>query len=232
MSTIQTNPVPGHPLIVPPAPGYFRAKRILRGLRRFQNLIRHKERWAADIGNACPIEDFCSADMPLHERFAFLDREILKAMQIVHRAVNFAGVSTRVIHRHWDSVEQKEVEQGYELILDYPRLPRGTRPQDAYESVMSVLEQAIGVYESRLRQSKWDFINPVVWIAYLIRLPITVLERAGLVSHDKTAEMMLGGYAKFMKYAMSVILVLLALRLGVKMPWKDLFLKLIDLFVK
>src|ERR1700674_5461161 len=98
MSTIQPNLLPGPPLIVPPAPGYFRTRRILKGLRRFQNLIRHKERWAPDMQNSCPIEELCSPDMPMHERFAFLDREILKTMQIVHRGVNFAGVSTRVIH--------------------------------------------------------------------------------------------------------------------------------------
>ena len=51
-------------------------------------------------------------------------------------------------------------------------------------------------------------------------------------SPARPAEMILGGYAKFMKYAMSLILVLIALRLGVKLPWKETFLKLIDLFVK
>ena len=232
MSAIQPPIAHGPPLIAQPAPGYFRTRRILRNLKRFQNLIRHKERWAQDMQFACPIEELIPAAVPMPERFVYLDREILKAMNIVQRGVNYAGVPTGVIHKRWDEIEQKDVERHYDVILDYFRLPRDTKPQDAYEAVMNVLEQAIGVYESRLRQARWDFINPIVWLAHLVRLPITVMERAGLVSHDKSAEVILGGYGKFMKFAMSAILVLIALRLGVKMPWREVFAKMVDLFAK
>ena len=201
-------------------------------MKRFQNLIRHKERWAPDIPLVCPIEELIPADIPMPERFDYLDREILKAMNMVQRGVNYAGVPTGVIHKRWDGIEQKGVERRYDVILDYFRLPRDTRPHDAYEAVMSVLEQAIGVYESRLKQAKWDFINPVVWLAHLVRLPITVVGRAGLESHDKSAEIVLGGYGKFMKFAMSAILVLIALRLGVRLPWKEVFAKMVELFAK
>jgi hypothetical protein len=150
MSTIQPSIVPGPPLIRQPAPGYFRTRRILKNLKRFQNLIRHKERWALDIPLACPIEELIAVDIPMPERFAYLDREILKAMNMVQRGVNYAGVPTGVIHKRWDGIEHKDVEKHYDVILDYFRLPRDTRPHDAHEAVMSVLEQAIGVYESRL----------------------------------------------------------------------------------
>lgn len=201
-------------------------------MRRFQNLIRHKERWASDIPLTCPIEELIPPDIQMPERMGYLNREILKAMNVVWRGVNFAGVPTGVTRKRWDGIEQKDVERHYDVILDYFRLPRDTRPHDAYEAVMSVLEQAIGVYESRLKQAKWDFVNPVVWLAHLVRLPITVMERAGLMSHDKSAEIVLGGYGKFMKVAMSAILVLIALRLGVKLPWKEVFAKLVELFAK
>jgi hypothetical protein len=58
------------------------------------------------------------------------------------------------------------------------------------------------------------------------------MERAGFIGHEKTEELMLGGYAKFMKIAMSVILFLIALRLGIKVPWKNLLDKVFDLILK
>ena len=97
-------------------------------------------------------------------------------MHIVRWEINYAGVATAVIHRHWDGVARKE--DRYDLILDYFRLPRERDAYQAYEAVMAALEQAIGVYEARLRQAKRDLFNPVVWVAHVIRLPITVMEHA------------------------------------------------------
>jgi hypothetical protein len=48
------------------------------------------------------------------------------------------------------------------------------------------------------------------------------MERAGFVGHEKTEELMLGGYVRFVKIIMSVILVLVALLLGVKVPWAEI----------
>jgi len=217
------------PLFRRPAPGYFETKRVLARLRRFQNLIRHKERWGGDLEFACPIEELIPPNLGMPERFPLLDREILKAMNIVCWDINRAGVTTGVIYKHWDTLEGKEEKESYDVVLDYFRLPRLLHAQRAYEAVMSTLEQAIGVYETRLMQSRREIYNPVVWAAHIIRLPITVMERAGLVGHAKTEEMVLGGYAKFMKISMAVILVLMAVKLGVTVPWKDVVIKVLEL---
>jgi len=232
MSTIQPIPAPERPLFMQPAPGYCATKRILKRIHSFQDLIRHRERWGPDIQIACPIEELIPANIPVPERHQYLDKEILRMMRHVHRDLNYAGVSTGVYHKHWDAVEQKEQRDHYDLVLDYFRLPRQDDAYKAYETMMSVLEQAIGVYDGRLKQAKWDLFNPVMWVAHVVRLPITVMERAGLASHEKTADMVLGGYARFMKIAMSVILCLIALGLGVRLPWKDLVLRLFDLIAK
>jgi hypothetical protein len=232
MSAIQ--PVPGQerPLFVRPAPGYFTTTRVLKRLRRFQNVVRHKERWAPDMQFACPIEELVPAKIPMPERFQLLDREIHRMMHIIRRDINYAGVTTSVIHKHWDLVENKRKEDRYDVILDYFHLPRGQSAHQAYEAVMAHLEQAIGVYEGRSRQAKRDLFNPLVWTAHLIRIPITVMEHAGMVGHEKTADMVLGGYAKFVKIAMSVIIGLIALLLGVKVPWRDMFVRILELIAK
>jgi hypothetical protein len=224
-----TQPRTPRPLFQRPAPGYFQTKRVLSRLRRFQNLIRHKERWGADLGFACPIEELIPPNLAMAERFPILDREILRAMNIVRWDINRAGVTTGVIYKHWDTVEGKEEKESYDVILDYFRLPRLLHAQQAYEAVMSTLEQAIGVYENRLIQSKRELYNPVVWAAHIIRLPITVMERAGMIGHEKTDEMVLGGYATFMKISMAIILALVAVKLGITFPWKDVFVKILEL---
>jgi hypothetical protein len=114
-------------------------------------------------------------------------------MHVVRWDINFVGVPTSVIHKHWDSVEHKTQEDRYDVVLDYFRLPREPNGYKAYEAIMATLDQAIGVYEIRLSRAKREFFNPLVWTAHLIRLPITVVERAGLVGHEKTADMVLGG---------------------------------------
>jgi|HubBroStandDraft_6_1064221.scaffolds.fasta_scaffold30862_3 hypothetical protein len=232
MNANQPIPAPERPLFMPPAPGYFATKRILKRIHRFQDLIRHRERWAADLEFACPLEDLVPANVPEIQRVQYLDGEILRMMQGVHRAVNFAGVPTGVYYERRNPVDQENEREHYDLILDYQRLPRQDDAYKSFQAVMGVLEQAIGVYDVRLNQAKREIFNPVAWAAHLIRLPITVMERAGLVGHEKTVEMVLGGYAKFMRVAMSVILILIALLLGVKIPWKEIVARLLDLIAK
>jgi hypothetical protein len=232
MNAIQPIPAPERPLFMPAAPGYFATKRLLERIHRFQDLIRHRERWTPDLEFACPLEDVVPAKVPEMQRVQYLDREILRMMQGVHRAVNFAGVPTSVYHEHRDPVDNHEDRERYELILDYFRLPRWDNGYKAFEAVMGVLEQAIGVYEGRLEQAKREIFNPVAWVAHVIRIPITVLERAGLAAHEKTASMVLGAYARFVQIVMLIILVLTAVRLGVKIPWKDFIVRLIDFATK
>ena len=59
--------------------------------------------------------------------------------------------------------------------------------------------------------------------------PKTGGRSAGLVGHEKTADMVLGGYATFMKIVMALIVGLIALLLGVRVPWKDIFMRIVEL---
>ena len=65
-------------------PGYFRCKRALRYLRKFQDLIRHRERFALDIDLARPLAELLPTGTVFAEndprlRFA-IDREVKQLM--------------------------------------------------------------------------------------------------------------------------------------------------------
>lgn len=44
------------PLVAQPWPGYWRTREKIARAKRFQDLIRHKERWATEIDRAAPLE--------------------------------------------------------------------------------------------------------------------------------------------------------------------------------
>lgn len=56
----------------------------------------------------------------------------------------------------------------------------------------------------------------------MIRIPITVMERAGSGDSVRGQEMMAAGYIRIVKIAVGVILILVCLKLGVAVPWKEL----------
>jgi hypothetical protein len=170
--------------------------------------------------------------VPMPQQAPLLDKEILKAMNVVRWDVNYAGVPTSFTHKYWHIIDKKDKEDHYDIIVDYFRLPRQDDAHHTYEAVISTLEQAIGVYEARLKQAKRDIFNPVVWVARIIRLPISALEHAGMIGNEKAQEMVLGGYAKFIKVLMGIILALVAVKLGVSVPWKETVMKILDFVIK
>jgi hypothetical protein len=232
MTDEPTPALQARPLFALPLPGFWRTKTKLHRARRLQDLIRHRERWAGDIDLAQPLEKLLP-DFPPDKRSAVLDQEINRLLRVVHWDLNSYGVPTAYIFEDpYDQTGSPEKKK-YDIILDYFRLPRYSgREHAAFNAAMRTLNEGIGVFEAHLLRAKRDLFNPIAWAAHLIRLPITVMERAGFIGHEKTEELMLGGYAKFMKIAMSFILFFIALRLGIKVPWKNLLDKVFDFILK
>jgi len=211
------------PLFPPMWPGYLAVKRKIAGITRFRDLIIYREQWAGADIDVAPIHQLIPGIKVGEQAPAqIVDREIKRAQRPVHNDVNFAQVPTRFNYRHRDFDSGKFVETPYEIILDYYRLPRNPNPKNSYDALINTLEEAIGTYQVALRRAKRDLYNPISWIAKLIRLPITIMERAGFGEHEKTQELMLGGYVRFVKIAMGVILAFAALILGVKVPWGEI----------
>jgi hypothetical protein len=204
-----------------PSPGYWRTKRILERMRRLQDLIRHGENWGGDIALAEPLEKLLP-NVAKERQHIVLDQEITKLLRVVYWDLKYGGVDTEFIYGNTYGPLDKDTKR-FRLPLDYPRLPREPgREHLSFQAMMRVLNDGLGVYEARLLQARRELFNPIIWAAHLIRLPITVMERAGFVGHEKTEELMLGGYVRFVKIIMSVILVLVALLLGVKVPWAEI----------
>lgn len=105
-------------------------------------------------------------------------------------------------------------------------------PQQAYEFVMHVLDQGIGIHTLRLKLAKRELFNPVIWMAHLIRLPITIMERAGLASHSKGQEVLVSTYGWFMRIAMGALVLIIIGHYGAKIPWSEILSRAIKTIFK
>ena len=203
-------------------PGYWRCRQVLRRLHEFQDLVRHRERWAPDIEIARPLEELLPKGTDISPANGFrviqlIERQINRLIPIVSRNLLRGGINTRIrcrVRNHPQD-EWREVD----LVLGYfERLPDGGQ-QERYERLMRCLEAGIGVYEERQRGAKRDSLNPVHWLALILRLPITIMESAGLITTHEEHSRFVRVYAWLMQVVMLLLLIMLATKLGISIPW-------------
>jgi hypothetical protein len=202
---------------------------------RLRDLIIHKERWGSHIDLAPKLAVLFpgeTVDVNLYSTAQRIEQEIQQTRRMVWWDLNYIGVPTGVVYSERPIPGLEPEEKKYDVIMDYFRLPRSENAHGAFVAVIDVLEQGIGLWKGRLRQAKLELFNPIIWAAKAIRLPITVMERAGFGANEKTQELLLGGYGKFMRIAMGLILMFLALILGLKVPWKEIVTAIIDTIFK
>lgn len=226
---------PEPPLFWPAWPGYFRTKLKLARMVRLRDLIIQNERWSGHIDLAQPLEKLFPDEKLDPGTYAVkqrIDQEIRQNRKMVWWDLHQIGVDTVVIWKLRRAVGIDEEDRRFDVIMDYERLPRDGDGHPAFQAVIDVLEQGIGLYKGRLRQAKFEIFNPIVWVARAIRIPITVMERAGFGANRKTQDMLLGGYARFMKIAMGILLGFLLLIAGFKVPWKEIVDAIIDTIFK
>ena len=220
------------PLFGQPWPGYFHVRRMIRRAKRFQDLVRHRERWSGDVDRAAPLEKLVKGcgNAATHEAIQRIKEEIEKAQHVVFLDLRGSTpVRTSVRWRDPYAAEGEDPEKAYDLILDYFRLPRRSGYEhETFEEVMRCLNNGVGFLEARKRRAFWEMFNPIFWVAWLLRLPITVMERAGFGGSAKGQEMMAAGYVRFVKIAVGVILILACLKLGVEVPWREILHRVIQ----
>src|SRR5208283_2153182 len=201
--------------MTPPVPreirlttGYFECKKRIERLKRFQNLLRHREKWAHQLDFAPPLERLIpeiSEPVPDGERSGYMpnlnrdqlravrepvviDREINRLIPMVHAYLNVVNIKTIYTQtsqfRDFDESERpmrRETERHFDAVLDYfsiSRLP-GIRPGEEFELLLGITERGIGIYEGRLKVAKREMFNPLIWIATVLSAPLYVLARAG-----------------------------------------------------
>ena len=55
----------------------------------------------------------------------------------------------------------------------------------AFELLLGAIERGVGSYLYRRKVALREMFNPINWIAYMLRLPIVILERAGIETANK-----------------------------------------------
>ena len=188
--------------------GYFDCKKRIERLKRFQNLLRHREKWTHQLDFAPPLERLIpeiSEPVPDEERSgympnlnrdqlramrepALIDREINHLIPMVHAYLNVVNVRTVYTqtsqYRDFDESERpvsRETERHFDAVLDYfsiSRLP-GIRRGEEFELLLGLTDRGIGIYEARLKVAMREMFNPLIWVAAVLSAPLYVLERAG-----------------------------------------------------
>ena len=83
---------------------------------------------------------------------------------------------------------------------------------------MQSLERGVGVYAELKKAALRRMFSPLTWIAALLRIPITVLERAGMA---EASSGMLKAYAWILRITFLALVVFGAAKLGISVPWKE-----------
>jgi hypothetical protein len=213
-------------------PSYWQCRRAIAWLNRFQGLLIHREHNFIYSKDALPIEKLLPG-VEEKDRWHVIDREINRLVPLVSDALHRIAIQTNVGLK---SVEQdlasgvyglKEVDQTYDLIVDYFQLPRdGRRRHDFFELLMQTLERGIGGYEALKRAGVRRALSPISWLAWIVEIPIRVLERAGVPMEDASSKG-IQAIAWVLRLGMLVIVAFVAARLGFSIPWDKIsaFLK-------
>lgn len=235
MAEQSSNGLPPAPLFASPWPSYWTTNRRIERLTRFKNLVIHHQRWAGDIDTAPSLEDLFpgeNLDVGSYGASQRIELEIRQGLMVAFRDLQQAGITARTNINVYSQVEQRETMRDCDLILDYFRLHDRDDNQRAYESLLQRLDMGIGVYQASLPATRRALYSPISWMAYVIRIPVAIFERAGLASHPKTQEKLIDAYAWVMRIAMLAAVLLILAHYGMKIPWADAFSAIVKAFSK
>jgi hypothetical protein len=207
-------------------PGYFACRRVIARLKRFQDLIRHNQRWGHQVQFARRLDELIPKDTELAKVPWVIESEINKLMPIISWDLRRVGIPTGVRWEDRDdefemigtSPKFKKVRCNADLISDYFELPREGSNARFFDMVIAAVDRGIGAYEMLQRHALRRKYNPLDWIAFLLALPILVLERAGIAS-EETDSKLVTGYAWIIRILIAILLGLTVTKLGTSIPW-------------
>lgn len=180
------------PLMV--RPGYFECKRRIERLSKFQDLIRYEVGWTQELQSARPIEGMIGV-VPDAQKQRAIEQAISRMVFAVGNDLDDVEVSSGITmlvdaDDIDDFADGRQVRQAFDLINDYfvVRRHKGFGRSDIFMDTIRVLDEGIGAYETIKERAKFDFINPIAWCAWLMRIPISVLQRAGIATGEAAGE--------------------------------------------
>lgn len=175
---------------------------------------------------AKPIEELLPKGTPKdHRLHEIIDQQINRSIPVVMQILHDVGFDTRIYKEsdeiEWDFEKKHQVKkpktEEWDLIHDYFDLPHSPDAR-TYKLLMQTIERGIGYYEARKKVELRSMVNPISWIAWVIRLPFVILGRAGMEDKNIVVDM----YKWLIRIIMFVILILIMTKLGISINWAEL----------
>jgi hypothetical protein len=203
--------------------GYLGCKRILSTLKDFEDLVRHDYVFDAQHARRTLQDLVPGADVPV-DRERLLTEKMNRLIPIVSDVIWLSGVDTTMIIEKYETdladLETKKVSRHYDL-LDHYFDPDHRGDSRNYSYLTQALDRTIGVFEHVKKRRFSELFNPATYIAWVLRFPITVLEKSGLEGDDASS-VMIKGYGWLIRVLMLLVLALLANKLGISNAWDKL----------
>lgn len=208
------------------SPNYFECKWAIERLKRFQDLIRHDKGYADQVRYARSLVELIPELIKTKkiDEHWIIEREINRLIPIIQNDLHLAHIETLITHKTSDLEyddekgvhKPKERKSSYNLIRDYFELPN---KHEFFEMIIKSVERGIGWYLGRERNAFIEIFNPLSWLAFFIRVPIIIIQKAGIETSNKVVA---ESYAWLIKIIMLILLIFIATKLGISIPWSIL----------
>jgi len=187
---------------------------IILEIKEFRSLLSQYEA----LFEQCPGSAIC-------EKHPDLRQAINYRIPLIYRWLRNAGIKTHIARSEFGK------QYTYDLIAYYLQVSGYDNPKilsslshyrgSAYRKLIDMLDHAIGAYHARQRAAYWELFKPWYWLAFLLRAPLTVLEIAGLAD-EQAVSRITQAYAWVIRTALLLIIVFVATKLGISIPWEEL----------
>ena len=171
----------------------FTGWRIVGKLEELKDLLRHQSRWAHQHDLARPLEKLGISENDPH-RYELIRQRINRLLPIAMNAAQDSGTPTR-IHMNEQIFGTYPIEyekNDYDLFIHYDLLrSKDEGRATTFDTVINTLDQMIGFYSEIRTRLLIGYLNPLKLIAWILRIPITILEYMGFDAQGNTAEKVL-----------------------------------------
>jgi len=205
---------PKHLSVRPPRfrpPGFFECRRAIESLKRFQNLARHHIPIYPDREFAPKLSELLPPGTKREHEQGVIEQQINRLTLVVGDHLRRAGIDAAVTVDEWETRTD-------DLVAGYLELTRGQGGYETQRMLMALLESALGFYEARKKAALREMFNPLNWIAGLLRIPIAILERAGV---EEASSWIVKAYAWMLRIGLLLLVIFGAAKLGISIPWKE-----------
>ena len=192
----------------------------IRQVRLVIDLVRHNQRWAHHIDRARPLEKLIGkkrAKSPHHHEY--IVEKLDKLLPVISKLADEESIP-RILEYNSEYYSER-----LDLFINYHGLKAasiaahdGVSSADSFDSVIAALRGIEGSLEHKLRLQLFACLNPIYWVAFILKLPITIFKLAGISSGINIFEHI---YAAIAQIIVVVLLTLAATKLGISIPWED-----------